>query len=503
MASGFRIEDFTLESIYTTVIKETGVEDAVKVTIGDTSAWVREGALEVVQNQGDNIKWAVDGAREIGNSTVDALNWAVLTPQKAMTKGFEIAEDTVMDIVNYIYPTISSLNSFQQMGTEMDNLIKENLFLQFFGITYSDVLCSAFCLIISLLPCEQRTKLYRDIIAFQRRAVAADAIVDSLADVATQFNVGIAGVETILQAAEGMLAGNPSDAYETQETGQSLARGIAGVQAAVENLDKIVDTINVALKFIEAGRITSPIVQYSGIWNLARNILFEMQAVAMEMAEEALMKIIKPLEDLIAKIQPSNCLNNRGGAIFNKILYTITGYKNWLVTQIGSLFTEFYSFKKMLVTFNRKSKSQLEIAMFMQSFKTLAHQFGDLAIVCGVEPCYDDDTGNTNNQIKAGRPINNPIGESSIITFDDIPGEPEENIEEIANKMKDLLPVPVQDVYVTNDTIITIYDAIENAPKKLLDMAKEINLGNNYEIAVSRETGSVKIVHTTRRFCGE
>ena len=88
------------------------------------------------------------------------------------------------------------------------------------------------------------------------------------------------------------------------------------------------------------------------------------------------------------------------GAIFNKILYTITGYKNWLVTQIGSLFTEFYSFKKMLVTFNRKSKSQLEIAMFMQSFKTLAHQFGDLAIVCGVEPCYDDDTGNTNNQIK-------------------------------------------------------------------------------------------------------
>lgn len=331
--------------------------------------------------------------------------------------------------------------------------------------------------------------------------IAVDTAVEALASIATNLNVGMAGVESVLQAAEGILTGNLTDAVATQETGMSAIRGAAAVEASIENIGAIIDTIDIAMKVAEAGRIITPIVQYSGIWNLARNILFEMQAAAMEMADEALMKIIQPLEDLIADIQPSNCLNNRGGVIFNKIIYTIRGYKNWLVTQVGMLFTEFYTFKKMIDTFNYKSKTMLETTMFMNALKTLSHKFGDLAIICGVEPCYED---NPAPQATKGRPINNPAGgDTSTITFSEIPSAPEDNIEKIAEKMKDILKVPIHDVFVTNNEIITIYDAIAGAPSRLLDMAEDINLGNNYDIAISRETSSVRIVHTTKRYCGE
>jgi hypothetical protein len=504
MASGYRLEDFTLEKTYKTLIKDTGTEEFVKVNLGDSTAWMKNGAVEVIESAKDGTRWITDNAREVGSSAAKTLDWAVLTPAKAISSGIELADSAIIDIVDYLSPTSASLNSFKKMGEDMDNLIKENLFLQFFGITYTDVLCSAFCMVVSLLSCKQRSQLYRSVIELQRGAIALDAIADAVDSAVTQFNVGVAGLESVLEAAQGVASGNLTDTYETQSTGQSAARGIAGIQASIENIAAIADTISIALEVINAGRILEPIVQYSNIWNLARNILFEMQAMAMNWAEEVLMKIIQPIEDLIAKIQPTNCLGNMGGVIFNKILGTITGYKNWLVTQIGSLFTEFYSFSKMLKTFNRKSKSTLEIAMFTEALKTLAHRFGDLAIVCGVEPCYeDDDSSNNYDSAKAGRPIESPIGESSIITFSDIPLKPENNIEEIAESMKDMLPVPVQDIYVTNDTITTIYDAIADAPKKLLDMAKEINLGNNYEIAISQETSSVKIVHTTKRYCGE
>lgn len=498
MSEGFRIQDFTLEKIYDAVIDTTAADEITQVLLGDDTAWIRNGAVEVVQAAGSATKWIQEGV----SAGEDALAWAVLTPSKAVINGIETAESAIMEVVDYISPTSASLNSFEDMGNEMDRLIKDNLFLQFFGLTYTDYLCSAFCLVVSLLSCEQRTQLYRDIISFQRSLVAIDTAVESLASIATNVNVGIAGANSVLLAAEGILNGNLSDAVVAQETGQSAARGIASVQAAIENIDAIVDTIDIAMKVAEAGRIIEPIVQYSGIWNLARNILFEMQATAMEMAEEALMTLIQPVEDLIEKIRPSNCLNNSGGIIFNKILGMIRGYKNWLVTQIGMLFTEFYTFSKLMDTFNYRSKSMLELTMFMNALKTLSTRFGDLAIVCGVEPCYDDD--NPAPQAAKGRPIANPVGaDSRTITFADIPTHPDDNIEDIAEKMKDILQAPIDDVYVTNNEIITIYDALTGAPDKLLDMASEISLGNNYDIAISRETSAAKIVHTTKRYCGE
>lgn len=484
--------DYTFKDVYNYIADRTTVDETVAVKIDDFTVSIRGGAAEAITMVDSGVKFA---RKEIGGVVSEGIQAATWTVQKAVTGANAVIgsmESTICEVVDYITPSSATLNTFSEIGKEMDDYIKSSLFLQFFGITREDILCSAFCFILSLLPCKTRNDLYNAVIAIQRQTFAANTAINAANDISTQINVGISGINSITQAAKGLINGNLDSVYQTQSTGMSAIRGYASVIASIKNIEGIVDTIKTAVDFINKGRILYGMIQYSNIWNLARAILFAFQSIAMQMADEALDRIFQPLEDIIMDIQPTNCMRNLGGIVFNKILSMIDAFKAWIVTLIGELFTEFYSYKKMMDTFNTKSKDMIYISMLIDSLKTLTSRFGDLSIICGLEPCYEEE-----NRRVSGR-MPEPQGRTTITRLTPF-DKPEDNIDTLADTFKDIIG-NIDDVFVTPSQIITVRNLLHGAPPQIMNYVDDINIGGNYTI--SKQSDHVKVIYTFQRQCG-
>ena len=488
------VKDFTLDKVYTKLIEDTGVASFTKVKLGDTTAGFRGGVAEVIEVGGKAFEVGartVIGQEEIKDpKTGDTTIYVSLKPVDWM---MDLGSGITTTVTDYITPSTTTLNTFKKMGKGFDDYIKSSATMQFFGMKSSDVICATFCVVVSFLSCSERKNLYDFVREAQKRALAAERAVGAVRDSIVTASVAIESVNSVFGVASGLIKGASTTG------GGNAPFNISSVIGAVSQVQKIGESLKRAFEVMQKGKLFVPIIQYRNLWAITNNVLYALQNMAVQAADEMLNKIVQPIEEEIRRMQPSNCLNNLGARFFNKIIGTVRALKRWILIQIAQLFTGYAQYNKLMDLFNVNCTTMLELSQFLEALKLFSARFGDLAIACGLEPCSEEDSKPAFNY---GRKATEMPTYTQVRPIEYLPTKPVNNIDEIANSLKDVLKNDIEEAYVTPESITTVYTAFKNAPKKILDMLPGISLGEGYEIYTSSE-GTVKVVHKAKRFCGE
>jgi hypothetical protein len=415
----------------------------------------------------------------------------------------------VTTIKTYMAPTMLALESLDNIGREFDELIKGSFLDQMFHIKGTDILCTAFCILVSFLPCATRASLYK---AIQDIKAAANAVADAARaanDLIQTFNATMSSAETIALSAEGLFQGNQNPVqslFGTQRTGQNAVHAGSTIVASISQVKQTIDMISKLLKVVAGAKITIPTAVNGNIWSLANAVLFALQGMAVAFADKALSTIFNPIEEAIRKMQPQNCIGNLAAAFFNKLIDGIKRFKQWLLLLISELFTSNNNWGLVWKTFGFQMKSMLELIAFLDALKLILVHFGDLAIACGVELC-DDKTSPMIDAIRAGQlldPVMNNVPAIRIIG--EVPNFPTDNIDEIANALVPILGVPLNNIYVGPTQIQVSKPLVVNAPKQIRDLLNDPDiareLGPGYKLYTAPDNSNATVVYSFDRKCG-
>lgn len=502
------VKDYTSEQVYSKIIEETNSSDYTKFELENIITVFKDGSLTAIQDA-KNI-FEVNSEKIVGKEDVKSpennksSTYVTLKPV-AQLEG--IASGITSNVTEYLAPSQATLNLANKMGEGFDKFIEDSTAAQFFGINSSDILCSTFCVVTSMLPCSVRNELYNLATKARVSLYAAETAVNAAKDMVTSVSIASGAVSSVLGATADLLGGQ-GDTPSGSSVG-NVPFNVATVAAAAKQVGGIIDTISNSLEVVQKGKIFTPIVQHKNLWSLTNNTLFQMQGLAVQAADELLNKITQPLEDAIKKMQPSNCLNNKGASLFDAMTNSIRKTKNWALINISQLFTGYKDYSKITNEFNKECLSLLELSKSLKALKLISTRFGDLALVCGLEPCPDNP--NNNNPINRGKRINQQPSYTQVEPLENLPERPEGDIDQLSNELKKILKVDIEklnkdgvgteDVYITDDSITTVYTAFKNAPKKVMEIVPKISLGDEYKVFVSEPTGTVKVLYNTKRLC--
>jgi hypothetical protein len=436
----------------------------------------------------------------VENGEVSATRSALKTVNDTVTNVADYAGVKAVELVNYMAPVKVVYDSAYKIGQEFDEIIKDNLVMQTMNIKGSDILCSAFCIIISFLPCKTRNDLYEAILDMQRGAAVLGQAASAINEAVKTYNAAMAGIDSVIAATEGLFSNNIIDtAFNSNEEGITPALGGSTVSAAITSVEKVAETIGNVLEVLCNGTIQAPVNVTSRIWDLAKSVLYQLQSMALELANEAIDKIIAPIENLILDWIPSECaLRGYASVLFNKIIGGIKKEKQWILQQIADLFSSGIDYKKAQEEFTHGSISVMEVKAFIDAIKMISHRFGDLAIACGISPCseLDDSSKSKASALKNGNLIPEAMGESSTIA--DLPIT-SNNLDDISESLGNILGIDSKNIVATDDKISFIYNAAENAPKKIVEFYNSGILGSDYSIF--NDGNTIKVVHTFKRMC--
>lgn len=398
----------------------------------------------------------------------------------------------VAEIVDYMVPSTLALDSFDEMGKGIDELIEESFSLQAFNLKGTEVTCAVFCVLISFLSCSERNRLYENIRAIEAQtlglAKASEAITETAYIAATSY------------AMLGDVLNGTSELFSLKNKNKESSTGVGGAIATAiavpSAISATIDMLNQAISLINGAKITVPVDLNGSLWDYAQNALFLLQGMAVQIADQALSKVISPVEESIKEMQPINCIGNMASTFFNKILDALTLFKQWMLRLIADIFAESKAFNIQFKTCNAHLKYLLEISAFLEALNLLVGRFGDLAIACGVTPCSDE----SYSPQSLGKPMAAGVTSSQII-----PSELEDifadNIDTLASKLAPILNRPIEEIAVSPTEIKTI-SSINNLPRKLVNsmdaLAKE--LGSDYKIYINNNNATV--VHSFKRTCG-
>lgn len=430
------------------------------------------------------------------NSTISAVQTASNTINSGMTS-LANATNTLMSgptavLKTYTTATTLALSTFDKLGEEIDKSIKGSFLSQASKIKGTEVLCSAFCLLVSMLPCNIRNNLYKAIRKAQdvtqqvkQAAIAVDESVKT-------FNAVLVSTDSIGSTAATL--------FGKAANGVSVTAAFSTIAALPTNISSIVNVITNAFKFQAAVNVLSKDAIVKGIYDLAQSVLFKLQAMAVQIADEALSKIINPLIDIIKDAIPSNCFGNMATQLFNTLVEIINLAKSKILGEIADLFVSSSDFTEKFDKFNKSSSTSIELKAFTKALFTIAAYFGDIAISCGVTPCNE-----SSNKTKSGS--SSRITSSSL---DDLPSISTDNIEDISTKLAPILELPADNVAVTPTDIVSVYDLADEAPSQIVDLINDGVLneilgedaGDNYTIYKSDNSDKIKIVYKVNRICG-
>jgi len=416
--------------------------------------------------------------------------------------------DKAIKISEWAAPTRLALSSLDKMGEEIDKTIKDSFLLQTFNVKATDILCSAFCFLISTLPCSTRNDIYKAIKEINKASQAIKSGTTAINDLVSTAGAVVSTTENVKSTVNSLFSKNKPEIPEKGTSGvvNSVATAIAVPANILKNIKIIINALNLGLNF----KFMMPDLEGKSLWDMSRHVLFLIESQAMQAADEALSKLIQPIEDLILGITPSICFGTMAVKFQESLIRTIRSFKSYVLEQLNKLLVGDSDFNIKFREYGLRCSFALELRAFAIALEILVAHFFDIAIACGVAPCGDnsipradeyrpDDIGNLSlmETLNTNKTSPNRINDRYIPEIN--------NIEDIAKKLSPALELNnTSKTYVTPTHITSVYDLGET-PKKIIDIINggglDDLLNDTYTIYQDPNSNNITIVNNIQRNC--
>ena len=431
----------------------------------------------------------------VNGVTVAVDNGSTTVANTSKTSG---TENVTLD--EYSSPSKVVLDTFDKLGQDIDKSLKSDFLLQSFGIKGTDMACSVFCFLLSLMSCSAKNSLYEAINNINTGISTANTVLSATKNIVNTFNAAGEAAGKVITSVNNIF----SEDKITSSSVLSDTEALSVLIAIPESISNSINLIEKALKFANNFKFAIPDFVGWGIWDLAQNVLFAMQATLVSILDETLNTLFKPLEDLINNIVPSSCFNTMADRIRVRILQAITSIKSRIKQEIADIFAANNGFNIKYRTINARLGWSLELEAYLNAIEFVMKNFTMIAIGCGLEPC----SANTSsyNPAYASRGIEDFLSDDSVSPFsypiESLPIYTTENtsdisnsIDDIAEKLKDF--TNSSNVSVDNNTITSTYKTDSNIPSQIKDF---INDGIYNYILNSNYTVNTKDATVTYQF---
>lgn len=418
-----------------------------------------------------------DGSRT-SSATINGVTILVDNKKTSVsTSTSETASSSVI-IDEYSSPSKIVLDTFDKLGKDIDKSLKSSFLLQNFNIKGTDLACSVFCFLLSLMSCSEKNALYNTINKINNAVSLSNTVLAATKNIVNTFNAAGDAAGKIISSVNNIF----SDNKIISSSVLSDTEAVAVIAAIPESISNSVTLISKALEFSKNLKFSIPDFVGWSLWDLAQNSLFAMQAMLISVLDEVLNNLFKPLEDLINNIVPSSCFNTMADRIRVRILQAITSIKSKIKQEIADIFAANNGFQLKYRTINCTLGWSLELENFLAALEFVTKNFTMIAIGCGLEPCSDSGgTSNYYNLRNQGsledsfsndsiNPFSYPI-ESLPIYSNEIYKDTSKDIDDIAEKLKDYSNSG--NVTIDNNAILSTYDIASNTPKQVKDFIND------------------------------
>jgi hypothetical protein len=310
-------------------------------------------------------------------------------------------------------PSGLALSAFDKLGKQIDEQIKDSLVVQLSGIKGTELMCTALCLLMSLLPCKTSNAIV-DAIDYIKQlqsnvnsaiGSAVNAEKSALASINGGLSGGVTGlanVNDIKSSVNAALGKGPKTNDPIQNTVNVIKSTISTLATVVQVLNLLVSVIRLA--YNDPWSILGWLL--NGVFDLLENVLLALQAMAVQMADSIMNKVIAPLEKYLNdNTFPALC-GLSAQLLFRKLLQMIYNFKKKILEFIKDLFSFQKRQKTKFKLFNENLLLTLELSAFLKIFQLLLNNFLDIAIACGVQrrPCPEwQPTSNSLSQNYTGQ----------------------------------------------------------------------------------------------------
>lgn len=398
-------------------------------------------------------------------------------------------------VKEFVAPVTEVANAISNIGKEFDAIIKDTFLGQVFGIKGAEILCTLFCIIISLLSCSDRQALYDLVVQIRQGIKNANAVINNINDMTkTPVEVPLFNDKTIADNIKSLFGEKVQGKQLDSFLGLSNTKGTETKNITPSTFEippNVLSTIQIIVKVLSVlakGQITVPVglSGSGGIWDFAKTVLSIVQSVAVQMIDEFLTKYIKKLEKLLKDMMPQICVGNLASSFINKIIKAITSIKDFLMQQLKGLLGSMSGFGLKWKKFGWYFREIQELLAMLEALNLILKNFPDLALACGVSPCPnnpDQTTQEIKDAINNGTLIDETNIPAPLYPMDQLPkydlATPE--LDRLTNTFKDLMNSPNICSYSNNDGFcIVMPDMFKDAPA----MIKDIALSPEYRAAL-------------------
>lgn len=415
-------------------------------------------------------------------------------------------------VTSFIAPINDVASSLQNIGKEFDKIIKDTFLGQIFNIKGSEILCTLFCIIVSMLSCSDRQALYDTIVQIRQGIKNANAVIQNINDMTkSPVEVPLFNDKTISDNIKSLfgsqLQGKDLDKFlNINPDGSTKTKSIT--PSTFEIPPSVLSTIQIIVKVLSVlakGQITVPVglSGSGGIWDFAKTVLMIIQSVIIQMVDEFLTNYINKLEKMLKDMMPQICIGNLASAFINKIINATKSVKDFLLSQVRALLKGQDGFGIKWKKFGWYFKEIQELLAMLKALELILKNFADLALACGVSPCTEGDQATTQeikNAINNGELIDQ-TNEPATILVNDLPlfNKQTPDLDRIVPLFKDMTSNPNTCLSQTDGGFCVVMpDMFKDAPTQIKNLTSSPEfltyLGDAY--SVYNTDNKITVVYT-------
>jgi hypothetical protein len=482
-----------------------------------------------------------DSVQNVGNavgSAIEATAGAIGDVALPIGRNIEAASKAIN---RYVAPISETMMNIQKIGDKFDEIIKDTFLQQIFKIKGTEILCTMFCIIISFLDCKTRQGLYETLRDLKQATKAINTGIANVNQLTTSpVEIPLVNNKTIADTAVSLFS-NSSKENATKALG--IPQGTETKKASMPlevpaNVKTIISDLTKVLSVLAKGQITLPVGISSGIWDFAQAVLFIVQTILIQMADEFMTAVVKKVEKLLQNVVPQICIGNLASLFINKIIAALQTLKAWFIKQLKGLLGDSQSFNIKWKTFGWYFKEIQDLLAMLKALTLVLGRFPELAMICGVQPCEEsmsnDQVAAIKDAINNGQLVketNEPAtvrpsyatprdpnsGTANIPTYTGVPGTDVtmtntpggtfKTLDEIADIFKKMTGKDNLKIITRTDGFdVVMPDLYTNAPKKIKDIINTQDflnaLGSAYTVYSSPDVQEVNIVYSFNKVCG-
>jgi hypothetical protein len=469
-------------------------------------------------NTGDVTQFNLGAAMGLNGGLGNSVGTVVSDAAKTIGNATSVASK---EIKEFIAPLNNVVDAISNIGEEFDKIIQDTFLGQIFGLKGPEILCTIFCIIVSLLSCSDRQKLYETIVQIRQGLKNANSVINTFNEITkTPTEVPLFNDKSIADNIKSLfgsekIKGAGLDKFlnvpKSTQTKKITPSTFEIPQSVVSTIQTIVTILSVLAK----GQITLPVGLSGsfGIWEFAKVVLSIIQGMIVQMLDEFLTKYIKKIEEMLKKMMPQICIGNLASAFINKIINALTQIKNFLLSQLKGLLGSMDGFGLKWKTFGWYFKEIQDLLAMLKALNLILKNFADLALACGITPCNknpDPGVDDIANAIKNGELINQSNLPASLYPIDQYKPKTETTpeLDRLSKTFKDLINNPDACTFKDgNGFCIAMPDLFADAPAQIKNMAVSPEflsaLGDAYTVYSGADSGGITVVYTYRLQGGE